>query len=774
MAWDPIRQWIHRRPVLLLAACLALGAVIGWQNAVPWWCWGIVLVSSAALGLLSRKSVFIFSSALPLGALLIALALLKPTIMPQDDVVLTGRLASEPDIREEYVRFLLDDVSADGEALPIRVMLYLYGKEYPFLEYGATISVHADTYLPTDRENPYADSYAAYLWQQGVALCASGSFKDLSVLAPPSFSLTGFSIRCRLYLQSVVERTYSEDIAPLVTSLLLGDRSMLPNDLYSAFKTAGLAHLLAISGLHIACLAAALDVLLRRLRCPAKVTLILVSLFLLAYSSVIGFPPSVNRALLMYVLSAGARLFGRPSDGLTGLSLSFILLMLLNPLNITNVSFVLSFSSVAGILIFSRLLTPRCIFRIRGPLHKPVSWLIAALAVSLAAQLGALPAIAVVFGSLSTYALLANLPALPLMTASLPVAIVSVGLGCVHSGLGQLIALPVEGLLRALIYVTNRVAALPGAVVNTPAWPPLLLLLYALICVLCSPVSHIRRHFKQFFVGLLPACAVSALFLPAALPTVGLEAFFLDAGQADAALIRAEDRFYLMDVGEDSTMADYLRASGIRPDAIFLSHPHADHAGGLTDVIGLCKPAVIYVPCLWDEVEADDGVPDALAAAREAGWIVQPLMAGDTLSLSENVSARVYQPLPDMTADANGASLILSVHLGDSSILFTGDLPAENELAMFPDCDVLKVAHHGAKESTSGLFLKMTSPTAAVISVGHNSYGHPAPETIARLEASGASIYRTDECGAISALLGVDGIIRITPLKTAIESEAAS
>ena len=495
------------------------------------------------------------------------------------------------------------------------------------------------------------------------------------------------------------------------------------------------------------------------------------TLFLTAYASVIGFPASICRAILMYVLSSGARLFGRPSDGLTGLSAALIVLLLINPLSIADVSLILSFCSVGGIMILTRLLTPRSLTRIRGALHSPVYWLATALAASLAAQLGALPAIACVFGTLTTYALMSNLPALPLMTVSLPAAMLSLISGMFFPALGRLIALPVEWSLRALTFFTGWVASLPGAAVETPLWPAALIFLYALILVLLSPLSHIRRLFKQLLAVLLPVLAASALLLPMTFETTGLEVLFLDAGQADAAIIRAEDKYYLMDVGENDVSADYLHKSGVRPEGIFLSHPHADHAGGLEEIIELCEPSVIYIPCLWYEVEADEGVPELLTAARQAGWRVVTLEAGDTLALSQHVSAAVHQPWPGMTEDGNGASLVMSISIGESSVLFTGDLPIEDEYAMLPDCDLIKIPHHGAKGSTSSLMLKMTSPSAAVISVGHNSYGHPAPETLARLKEAGVTVYRTDRHGAVSALLGPDGLIEITPINMESESE---
>ena len=774
---DPVQAWRTRRPLMLLSLCLTVGMIIGYQNAVPWWVWAAVLAVSAGVGLWRRRAVFLFSSMMLLGALVMTLALVRPAVSEQEDVLLTGVIASEPDIREEYTRVLLADAAADGEKLPTRVMLYIYPDEaasLPALEYGQTISIASDIYLPSDRGNPHADSYTAHLWQLRAALAASGSAEDLSVTAPAGPSLMGTALRCRAYLQAVVDRIYSEETAPLVSALLLGDRSLLTDDITGAFRSAGLSHLLAISGLHIACLAWALDKLLRHLRCPEKLVFVLISLFLAGYAALIGFPPSIVRAALMYIFSNVARLFSRPANGFTGLSMALAVLLLLNPLSLTDASLVLSFTSVAGLMALTRLLIPKRLLYVRGPLHTPVYWLTTALAASLAAQLGALPASIYFFDSLSTYSLLANLPALPLMTAALPAAMFSLLTGCFSPIAGQILAFPVEWMLRGLTFFAGCISALPGALVHFPRWPDFLIILYALCLFFCAPFTPGRLTVRRICLALLPVIAVFSLFLPRLLPDTNLEITFLDVGQADAALIRAENQYYLMDTGEDSTVADYLADTGVRPAGIFLSHPHADHAGGLTDVIELCAPSVLYVPCLWDDVDADEGVPEILIQAVEAGWTIRPLQAGDTIPLSDNVSAHILQPTPGMTDDANGASLVVQVTFGEASVLFTGDLPAEDEEIFFPDCDVLKVAHHGAKSSTSRLFLSMTTPSAAIISVGHNSYGHPAPETLDRLAESGAAVYRTDENGAVSVLMEADGSFEITPLFTPSESEDAA
>ncbi len=775
MSFDPIERWMRCRPLMLTCVCFVVGVVIGYMVGFSPLVWGGALLIALTALILFRKGVLLFSSSLLIGALITACALISPSVTPQEDVLLTGRIISEPYSRDNYARFLLEDVSADGVKLPTRVMLYLHSYEddvlLPSYPYGTTLSVRADTYIPSPATNPHESSYADYLRREDVFLAASASVDDLAGVLPSEPSLRGAALRLKHRLNTVIYELYDERCAPLISALLLGERSLLPDELYDAFRTAGLAHLLAISGLHISCLAAALDWMMRKMRIPQIVVFVVITLFLGCYAYLVGCPVSILRAVIMYVLAALARIFGRPSDPATNLSLAAVLVLLVDPLFIADASMILSFGSVAGLILLTQSLVPKSLLRVRGILHTPVRVLTLALCASLAAQIPTLPALAEMFGEVPLYSLLANLPALPLMTAALPFAMLSVVLGCIQTGLGAPIAWCVEQLFSVLIDFTSVIAALPHASIRIPCWSAGMILLYVALCILASSVSALPKFLKKTCLVLLPLVALCACLRPLAYPAEGLEVLFLDAGQADAALIRAEDQYYLMDAGEDSTMAEYLAHSGIRPSGVFLSHPHSDHAMGMVDVLAFCPPAVIYVPCLWDDVPADEGIPEMIKSAEDMGWIVRFLEAGDTVPLSDHVTAHIHQPWEGMTDDANGASLVMSVAYGASSVLFTGDLTIEDEYAFLPDCDVLKIPHHGAKSSTSSLLLRMTSPTAAIISVGHNSYGHPAEQTLEKLNQAGISVHRTDECGALSVLLDGNGQIKITPFPKTTPSE---
>lgn len=548
-----------------------------------------------------------------------------------------------------------------------------------------------------------------------------------------------------------------------LTAELTGDKSLLPESDYVAMQETGLAHIFAVSGLHCAFLVTLLSLLIppthRRTLCAVA------SAVLVFYMLLTGLSPSVARACVMQLFLLSAPLFRRGSDPLTSLAAALTVILLVNPYAVGSVSLQLSFVATLGMVLLSGRLYKSFTGWYRGR-NRTVRTALSFLAANLAATLGALvftaPLTAYYFNLLSLVAPLAGLLAVPAAGYAFMSAFVSALLGLVWTPLGHLAGYVPLLLVKYILWVAHLLLAVPyHAVYFTNVYLRVWLLYVYAAFLGCAVTPDGKRKYalaSALTVLTLAAC----LWLNSRWQQYGaFRAAVLDVGQGESVALCSGSEAALVDCGSSnsyvdagSVAADALQSAGIRRlSAVIVTHYHADHTNGLTEVLTRLPVDTLYLPDIEDEY----GVRDRLVSlAAHQGADVVFVTEPTRIALGEAVLT-VYPPLLT-TGDLNEQGLTALATAGDFDLLITGDMAGQTEQLLaqtypLPDVEVLVVSHHGSRYSSDESFLRAITPDNAVISVGDNRYGHPAEETLRRLQAVGATVWRTDQQGSIRIII---------------------
>lgn len=547
-------------------------------------------------------------------------------------------------------------------------------------------------------------------------------------------------------------------VSGFLTAELTGDKSAMDDGDYLAMQETGLAHLFAVSGLHCAFLVTLLALLIsRRQRLLCAVTIPL----LLFYMVMVGMSPSVVRACIMQIFLLIAPLFRRGSDPLTSLAAALLVILLCNPFAAASVSLQLSFSATLGMV----LLSPRLYKLLTGwykgkcrPLRTALCFVAANLSATLSAVVFTAPLTAWYFRIFVLVAPLSNLLAVPAAGWSFMAAFVTVLLGFVWLPLASLLGWISWALVRYILWIANGMMSWRYHAVyfTNPYLIYWLLFLYA-VFIGCAATPDGKRKY-------LLASALSVLTLTAAIWVNRqdyqygvLTALTLDVGQGESVILTSGGETALVDCGSSNSYkdpgglaADTLHSMGVRElSAVVVTHYHADHTNGLYEVLRRIPVQTIYLPDIEDEY----GVRERLVSLAEEKGAQVTYVTKETADTLGDTVLTIYPPVQS-GGDLNELGLTALASAGDFDLLITGDMSGSTEKKLvetyaLPDIEVLVVSHHGSRYSSNIRFLKSVTPEAAVISVGDNSYGHPSEETLQRLLAVGADIWRTDQQGTI-------------------------
>jgi len=593
----------------------------------------------------------------------------------------------------------------------------------------------------------------AWLAQQGCA--GSGALVTASLIGH-HFSIEGWAFGMREKLRALCLRYLSIQSAGILQALLVGDKSGIDSDVNQDFRDTGLIHILTVSGFHVVFLSAFFLLFLKAVRLPDLWARLITLFLLLALIPITGASPSVQRAVLMFFLLEAAKALERTPLSLHALGLAASLLLLWDPSSLTDVGFQLSCAATAGILLGNPL-RPAWVNRCPALLR---TWVVEPSLVTLYASAGTFPLLVLHFQSFSPVSFIGNLAVVPLMGLAMEAGLfllLSAPIPWLATGFGQAASWLIGISLRA----THICTTLPGTGITVGPWP--WWICFWILGSLCAIPSALRHQRSAQWIALsgLAAWCLWGFALPH-----NMRVDMLDAGQGDATLLLFPNgKSILIDAGNgehqgkfgERSLRPFLRLQGIEElDALVITHPDMDHFGG-----GKSLLTSFRIKALWiseaTRVCDKPAWEQFLQTAHAQGIPIFSLKTGMQALGTGNWHLQVrWAPKNMEQNDWNNTSAVLALSGPQGNeALFMGDLGIEGERIILQDSSlhdfpILKLGHHGSKNSSTVEFLTRIHPKLALISAGRdNRYGHPSPIILDRLDSIGCGRLSTQQAGTI-------------------------
>lgn len=692
--------------------------------------------------------------------------------------------------------------------------------DHIYLDYinGDYICMSGTVSVPDSATNPGTFDQYIYLRNKGYYLCISNGTIESGNHRP--YSIEGFLYGIKNRCTKIIDNSFDSESAGIVKAMLVADKSTLDKNIKKLYSENGIAHIMAISGVHVAIIGMTLYGFLRKLRIGRFISGTFSIAIIILYGIMTGMSSSTERAVIMLILSIAAEYFGRKTDAPTSMGFAMIIMVLGNPYVILDAGFQLSFAAITGVTVvapqlrkflgmFKRFIKEADEKKKQKhkkimSLRKMIIKLIDALVVGIASFITTTPVIIYYYYQFPPYSIFINLIVIPLVSLIVGGSILVVLTGLFFTGAAVVMTYPVRLILFGYKHLCIFASGLPGASVLVGHISIGMLFVYYLSVVLIFAILRMIRIGKTEREGpILYLMLAAVLFLTVVYEVYSydksLKIVYMDVGQGDGVLLRTSGHGgILIDGGSSSNkrvgeyvMVPVLKYYGVSEvEYAFVSHGDVDHVSGLEYLLNEEQSGVHVVNLVLPEYGDQDALQELKSEATANNVNIIYMKPGDNITYNhqhaETINIECLYPDEEAgqgVLDTNNLSMILKTTItwdvreadienlnksSDSdaslSLLFVGDvgiaaekrlieLYGKNSLGEISDsiaCDILKVGHHGSRNSSGSDFLKRVSAMYGIISCGKdNRYGHPHAETLERLKMADTKYMTTKEHGAI-------------------------
>ncbi len=618
--------------------------------------------------------------------------------------------------------------------------------------------------------NPGEFDYKKHLLSKGITgIIVSYQDSSYIVLSRGTNFYLNLIFKVRKYLDEIIHKTHNKETAGLLRGLLLADRSEIDYETKQNFINAGVIHILAVSGLHVGYVLLFFVVVFGRFNLYLRSVFIIAGIF--SFMLITGVPASVFRATLMASIIIFAFLTNRSTNLLNSIALSAVIILTIQPQQIFNPGFQLSYSAVSAIALIYPIIQ-REIHQIKIQ-NEIVKKILLFIGVSLSAQIGTLPFTVAYFNKISLIALLANLIVIPLAALIVGLGIITILVGSISIWIASFSGITNNFITALMFKATNFSGSLDYSYIRINNYSLIDgLIFYSFLGLFIYGMNRISKPAIKILFTIfifLNIYVFSALDNKEVLEKGKLNVLMIDVDQGDSFLIKFPNgKTALIDAGKSDAFFDMgekviiplLDNLGIKQlDYGFISHFDNDHYGGFYSLIANQRIKEVFLPKPDSSTKSIrfNKFLDELKVPKKV-YHKEKLIIGNTaIYILNDTTVKYFDKL-----SSNDRSGVKKIVYGKKSFLFLGDveIPAERYYSKFYrnilDSDVLKVGHHGSKTGSSEEFLNAVSPEISLISAGiKNKFGHPSEIVLERLKKMNSKILRTDSAGAV--LLQSDG-----------------